>query len=214
MAKYFRIIGLMELIAFVAGVIDVIITMIPLFLSPMWWMLLLVLILLIIVGPALGLLFISYANHLEEGDVPTSASTFPQKDKRFHEFSKKESVDLENKEKSSIIATLAFSERFGPEDIEKMESLTNDQLLKLQKETFPNLTDIPVSLELNDVSFKGEMIVIGSSYYNLEYTEIRNVKITDSFLSFVLFNTQYVIKYSNAIGANQLFDELKRRVKQ
>ena len=213
MAKYFKIIGWIELLAFAGGIIDIIVTMIQQFKSPLWWVLLMILVLLILVGPSLGLLFISYGNHLEEKELSPSPTPYSQKKKEFYELSEDEPKNTKSKDKSLIISTLIFSGKHKSKDIKELESLSNDQLLKLQEEAFPNKTAIPVSLELNDVSFKGDMIVIGSSYYNVECTEIKNVKMTDRILSFMIFNTQYVIGFSNAVGANQLFEELKRRTK-
>ena len=210
MGKYFKLIGWLELISFVVGLIYMLVV---LFSNPFAFTSLLLVIVFIIVGPALGLLFLSYGSRLEEEEEKEKT----QSETRFNDYSPKASlsktsqpVTIKQNKKDLIIAQLIVSDKFGSESIDRLRTLSEEELLVLLDEAYPNKEDVPISLKLDDITIKGEMINVKSSSYNMKFGDLRDITMTSKTLSFVLFNKLYVVMFNNILDASSLYNTLKQ----
>ncbi len=211
MGKYFKLIGWLELISFVVGLIYMLIV---LFGNPFVFTSFLLVIAFIIVGPALGLLFLSYGSRLEKEEEEKEKS---QSETHFNDYSSKASpsktsqpVTIKQNKKDLIIAQLIVSDKFGSESIDRLRTLSEEELLVLLDEAYPNKEDVPISLKLDDITIKGEMINIKSSSYNMKFGDLRDIIMTSKTLSFVLFNKRYVVMFNNILDASSLYNTLKQ----
>ena len=177
--------------------------------GPTWWVLLLLLIVFILVGPSMGLLFYSYGNHLEEAEANGQTTFIKTQSYGKHQ----NPIESKEKEKRLLTIKLLASGKYSESNLENLENLSSDQLASLIKEAYPNESDEPISIDIVDVSIKGNMLVLGTSYYNIECTAIGNLELNSSFLSFVLSNKKYIVKYDILVDAQELYSQLKKYLK-
>lgn len=220
MGKYFKFIGWIAMLGFIVGAVWLLILVFGLIGQPGFWLMFLYFALTIVFGPAVGLLFLSYGALVEEEEEKEAKKKeAEQKETRFID-TKPKSSSVETEEEweednnDLIIAQLIISDKFGEESIERLRTLSKEELLVLLDEAYPNKDDAPKPLKLDEVTIKGEMIGIKSSSYNMKTARLRDIEMTSKTLVFTLFSTKYVIMFNNFAGANLLYKALREALQQ
>lgn len=195
MSKYFKIIGYIGIVSFIAlsiwRLVMLIIDISFAARSPYEGMVLAIILdivfflLSIFFGPAISLLFISYGKHLEARIIYPSNELFNSTgsiSKAPLDYSYEKENDLENDEEQEN----------EPERNEIIENKAADKL------TIP------------DLKINMDTIIINGTTYNAEFLGIYNLSIVEDKISFTLAGTKYTILYENSEEATNLCNFLKR----
>ena len=195
MSKYFKIIGYIGIVSFIAlsiwRLVMLIIDISFAARSPYEGMALAIILdivfflLSIFFGPAISLLFISYGKHLEARIIYPSDELFNSTgsiSKAPLDYSYEKENDLENDEEQEN----------EPERNEIIENKAADKL------TIP------------DLKINMDTIIINGTTYNAEFLGIYNLSIVEDKISFTLAGTKYTVLYENSEEATNLCNFLKR----
>ncbi len=195
MSKYFKIIGYIGIVSFIAlsiwRLVMLIIDISFAARSPYEGMALAIILdivfflLSIFFGPAISLLFISYGKHLEARIIYPSDELFDSTgsiSKAPLDYSYEKENGLENDEEQE-------------NELERNEIIENKAADKL---TIP------------DIKINMDTIIINGTTYNAEFLGIYNLSIVEDKISFTLAGTKYTVLYENSEEATNLCNFLKR----
>ena len=213
MAKYFKFIGVVELMGFIAGEIILLVCFFQSLRTPSWWIFGLSLIASTIFGPAVGLLFYSYGNHLEEVQYtsPKPVSNSYSNNSNSPNIISFSTVYFGDKsiERIKKISAVESSSKYTEEEISKM---SDEEIKDLYEKGFSNRAK-PIVKELSEVSFQNDMIKISGTAFNLKLMNISNYALKARYISFKIYATQYIILYSNPSEANKFYELINYKFK-
>ena len=136
MSKYFRFVGIVELLGFVVGLIYCTINMVGAFSSnsPDALLILLIFFAVLVFGPAVGLLFLAVASLLENQPTNQENSNSSQEDygvEQNKSKNEKQEPFTEQQEKRALIAKNNYDKHLSDDDVENLMKLSLEDLNKL-----------------------------------------------------------------------------------
>lgn len=195
MSKYFKIIGYIGIVSFIAlsiwRLVMLIIDISFAARSPYEGMALAIILdivfflLSIFFGPALSLLFVSYGKHLEARVIYPDSESF-------------------NSAGSISKAPLDHS-------YEKENNLENDDEQENESDRHEIIENKAADkLTIPDLTINTDTIIINGTTYNAEFLGIYNLSIVEDKISFTLAGTKYTVSYENSEEASNLCNFLKK----